>query len=46
MGFANIRVFKEPETTGNGDEKHGGISDAYFHVYNKNKLWVHTCKCS
>jgi hypothetical protein len=26
-------VSEELETTMNGDEKHVGISDAYFHIY-------------
>ena len=33
MGFANMCVSEESETTMNGDEKHVGISDAYFHIY-------------
>jgi hypothetical protein len=37
MEFSNIRVSKEFETTRNGEEKHGGIADAYFHVYSKGK---------
>jgi len=35
MGFANLSGSKESEKTRNGDEKHVGISDTYFHVYNK-----------
>ena len=37
MGFSNISVCKESETTTNGDQKHVGKSDTYFHVYNKGK---------
>jgi hypothetical protein len=39
MGFPNICVSKECETTTNGDEKHVGISDAYFHVYKRGKAF-------
>ena len=37
MGFANISGSKESEKTRKGEEKHVGISDTYFHVYNKGK---------
>jgi hypothetical protein len=37
MRFANKYISRESKTTGNGDEKHVGISDTYFHVYNKGK---------
>ena len=39
MGFANISVCKGSEKTRNGDQKHVGKSDTYFHVYNKEKAF-------
>jgi len=37
MGFANICVSKESETTRNANEKHVCMLHIYFHVYNKGK---------
>ena len=39
MGFANLCVSEELETTRNGDKKHVGISDVYFLVYNNIKAF-------
>jgi len=37
MGFANICVSKESETTRNADEKNVGTSHTYFHEYYNGK---------
>jgi hypothetical protein len=37
MGFAYICEYKESEMTRNGNDKHVGVSDTYFHVHNTGK---------